>query len=1604
MQTPLFYNKPVDFHKDMCDNVSEMIVRTNPKLSTNTKIMTNGKNVSLDSFDATKNISTSKYKNFKTYNTSLYNKDISKFWTNTDSSHAYKVLQEYDDITVKDDFARQYETFYWAGCEYIDSLEYDEEYGLLAPLWLDEKIPERFVIFRINGPSYWYDETENGVSPKDFNFRKDILEKCEIIKTFDLTENSRLGSYIRRYKNQKGFPESPISFNEEYISFNGINYKTGEFTSKKEHYAERFWQHDDSVLEFDKYITEGFERNNIIVANLLNIQFLFDDPRASEYSFTRYFGLYCDVIKDGDFELSKNGLYNIENEYSYDVKDFSIYNNNPFIAKNENGVLVPFLLNDVTDTDKLPTKSILESEEINSVFCIEDIYGNLHSIDRETDAIAITNISDSNNTYSTLRLDEKEIDLDVFKGFVEHVESITCEYEENTTPSSLHCEIKSQIPPYSKIQVFRTIFGAETIIGEIMSVPHIASGQTVMETGKWEYDMFCGEGMTEEIAASICGSFNDVFDIGIHAYYNNEHIYFISGNSSPVYNTYGIRLVNCQNADNIVSFENDNMLFGSNKYDHVKCSEDEINSFKTGDYLPSKSNNGFSKIIAITTDFDSAEFVDDIVYFPKKKKYDILLDSAGVLVTRTNTTKIYKTFRPSYCRLSFYPVKDFELTTLHDTTKYGDIGELEYENGELRLLQEIYNVIYDSQENPLESIETNINNTDSFTVELILGEGLVVSSQDGTYSITITQDSGSPDTYTVSLSFLLVNSNYTANTTTEINADFAFDTLSTTLNVPMLTYLKSEYTRCYENFNPNLMTLSKTQPWICNWVLKNGVDVREKPYRLNNNPVFGQYSFTPDMNNHEPDPKCYNQEWMYIMSKPFLTSGVDQRRMWSYIGIDIDSIDDFENNLRSTTENWFDVYFKRDSIYTDGYYSTPDYMRKYSLFHNGTELVNARTFFRGVMIEFLSKSDWTEKIDNNLDELKTIYDTSLNDYKFTAVCVPLITMDGSPLYIKQNKIIKNDKFKTITFIHYITGTYFDAIDTYLLKKDPIKDQVNSMEIENICRGKMYIPVSEDAIAENLTKEPISIKGHGTITVSPNPKNTTTMILNGMDTSFLIDFEPYVHDFQQPENDTAVYNGKYYDKAILLVGYSNMPNESRIYSVMKIEDILSDSEMIAKPVQAIDIDQNEYLTVFDKLSHMNPAINANQMHLTTGNSQGVYDSYYILNCNHIQFLNNLNNCVFASIKHSINNTQPNDMIYELVDENGVIHSSENNEYPFAIKVIEPMENAKYEYMSLLYDGNWINYGILPNCASPMFRHTGRFTPLRNDILYYTDPFIREFTQKPNIQDQIKEKFFTGSRHMNTCFDTTISDFGIIHDLCFHRTNEINRNIFKLTNDEKPIYPISNKFAIGHRDVQVFNSSWDPWYFTRTLSNTNEEDCSGTHAMKENKSFFASKCLKTPDVFSFETFSISDNDTTKEILFENKSSHVEMIVNLEDKIIATLNENIHDMFEIYIDKQYSYGDKTTVDDDIIEYIKTNLLKLYQITDIKLWIKEEPTSSEPYFVFSGMDMNNDTKIQNKLKESHVMGISTIDTNQFNRKIIFNIRNRMRYTFGLSIVIEKK
>ena len=1645
----------------LLDKVSRMLVRTNPKLSTNVKIMTNGEKIWLESYDADKNLADSKYKAFVVSSDSKYNKDVVKFYGTLDTVSAFRPLQQYDDLSVKDVFDSQYETFYHCGCEYVKSLDYDEQFGFVAPLWIDENIPEYFVIFKVEEPSY-FNLVDNGEDNlRDMNFKTDILDKCTIVKTFSLKEDSPIGKYIRNYRNQDKFPVSPLYVRMEkggYISFNGISYKTGEFTEAHEHDFERMFTKDETVTGFDNFITGGFERNGIICANLLNLEFLFDDTTSEEYTINRYFGLYCNMVAEGTADIDYAGLYGCGNLYSRNVKNFDQYTVSKVTASNNGGVLIPVVQPQVNQDEildlisQINTERIanhltpLEGEELvenvgkicnisdilfptwdnisaadnpsaadvdaggslnGSVHCIVDRLGNIHSISRS-------------NSYPNgmVRLTDKKVELTDFNGFVKTNRSVTCEYEDKVTPSQLVITINSEIEAYTRFTLKHDNLGD---IGYIeCGVVYDDETQEFLSVAGWyDYDTFSGIGDLSVVAQALADSFNAVFENeGLHAYYYANNVVIEACNSSDTYNLYHIE---CENTTSVpvtsVEISNGGSFCGANDYSHIKIMEMYSNLLQVGEYLPTRSKRGYGKIIAKTIDFEKATIDGDRLVFNEGLYYDVLVDENNVFVNRTNTVRAYDEFDLIYGRLSFFPVHDFDFQTTAPVTQYGDFGELEYER--CYLSADGNDTSEDAEEEAMREYSFEVDGN-TLTIYFENDDDTIVVDIDG---YNVTQDPDDPDTFIVEMIMTHYNPNYVpSGEDTNVEPDFDFSTLTSDLGDGSV--LRSEYMRLYENFSNDFMLLSKTVPYINKWVYHdNGFDVRERKYRLNTNPVFGMNSFAPDpytYNDVSTNPNCFGCEWYYIFDKfPHNEpSNFDFTNMWSYIG-DVCPIDSgstaeetLERMLLDTKTNYFNVFFVRDHIVdtadanSKAFYDTLDYVKKYSLIENGSDKTIAETFFRGAKIEFLQKTDYSAKIDNNINTIKIKSDNMLNGYKFTSVIVPIET--GGVLENPRIRVIRNDVFKFIVMVIFVVRKYKDVLDSG-------ENSIPQFNAGDLTRYLLYNPQKvlnpeaygfdsdDDALSENGIyggERRITVGGRGkvvSITINSPHK------LKGDGTNFINDFSD--------DSRVMIVVKDYYDATRFnILKPTNVEDNCN----MVVEEIFDKIQMsntqqyaqYAKYVPLVD-----YLTQTLHWQHSdNLSISSNGF------------DYCVGYCDATVFADYYNSCDFFNIVNNVNYTQKDDVVYIHVDQNGVVRRSDNNEYTYALRFVMPADNAKYEYLDFSFDGEIVSYFDNPKYAFRMHRYGGWFEPLTKPVIYFKDPFVKDAFNDPYNENPCaitvtdteylyKKLSLLTTRYLNTAFAYNYKGFGMVKQLAYHRVNDTNNNPFKLKDGDKPLYPVSNKFAIGYRDVNVFNSSWDLWYFVKTNTNTDEQLVHGTCSMLEKFAMLGSKCMTLPDTLKIEDFTITDlvdenykSDIEHTVFRSEKSGSVSYVIMVERRLKAYLHGILKDYFARYVLESCSYGDRESIDDDIDRYIEQNIIPLYMFDHFDLYVKKTPNGLKREMKYDYVGSSDAVKLINGLRPDNSFGLSVVDYSEFDKKIVLNTKEQYTYEIAFTLYLKKR
>lgn len=389
-----FLDKPIiDLEKDRS---SHLLLQSNPKLSGNIKLVIDSEeNLFLETMDATSELAQDKYKKKPVNQFTDYPSDIKKYFGDINSELLFTIYNKNSDYTTtKFSFFEQYDNFYSYGTSQLDSKYYDEELSLFAPLWLKRDIPEFFVIFKTPGP------LNKGTYNKQLNNDdiKEIISNSYIIKTFDLRRGSELGNYLRKITEDERFKESPLRvvFNkDELTTWNGISYKEGIIVEKGE-YLNDFYKEDQAINKFEEILTGGFQRNELVSTNLINLEFLFTDETSELFEINRYFGLYVNMIDITEWQIDLEQIINIDNQIPVpvigrDLTDFAVQ---PFTQSNNNGIVLP-VKNDISGLDN----SLLHSGRI------------LNVIDRDNNIFKIKGIDKQN-----ISLYNKEIDINKFTG------------------------------------------------------------------------------------------------------------------------------------------------------------------------------------------------------------------------------------------------------------------------------------------------------------------------------------------------------------------------------------------------------------------------------------------------------------------------------------------------------------------------------------------------------------------------------------------------------------------------------------------------------------------------------------------------------------------------------------------------------------------------------------------------------------------------------------------------------------------------------------------------------------------------------------------------------------------------------------------------------------------------------------------------------------------------------------------------------------------------------------------------------------------------------------------------------------------------------------
>lgn len=1460
------------------DNRSFALLRTNPKLTTNVKLMvdSNGE-IFLSSFRASKELSKIKYQKYPLSEWESYSDDIAAFYSGLSSTEKYSVLKVTSDTSVFSDYKFQYEDQYQYGAIHNITKVYDEQYKIFAPIWLEKKIPTNFVVYRIEDANYSSQYAENVQGQNDRI--KELLKNATIVKTFDLSKSSKIGKYLNNHVNNKLFPESAITFNfseGSQSTFNGIDLINGGFTTKAEQLDKYYTQVDYPEIFNNETITHGFERNEIAIANIINLEFLFDDEMADDYNIYRYFGIYVDALDEGYFTsegMTPAGAINV-NADSYNT----IYNVDSV---------------GISHIDMFPHVSDFDIPQIRWVKDKDGSFYNLKG--------AI------NTPYNRLIISPNKNAADKFIGFAKNGKSVVAL---NNTPNNRGfikltvVDVPSAndrifIGDKTEIEISEYNLGDYVIIADSSILPGRANG-----------NKFSNQGSLQQIAIAISTAIRNGEIVTYKTYVDGTSVIiedYASGNrrrqnALGIYNANTSNFIDIDNGelndiglvDAIVPISTSTlfsewtiytMTGGSENGQCILVDRKEIGNVSVGEWVKVKDSNTFIQIIEIEKDPFNTDLYRVVLSLPTK-------------VSNDNTFEVYERYVTSHGRFSAYDFKDFDFDFY--STRNSAIGDLVYDE-------------YDG--------------VDMFTFYDGLG-GVLESER--------------------------------------------------IEEVAPQSTINNEYDRLNENELKETATLSRIIPTICKFELKDSSNARNLPYILNANEAFGEDNLSPNIEiSAKRKVEYMNMEHFHINKIPSSHYGA---------GKELNNYMDFAwdggitiNKLTDTSFDYFERHFNWNGYYDPIAVAWVDnkVKRLWSKFDAGNNERNSSAVFRGLRYSYLKRKE-------NLKDIPTefINDSTVSDYKFGVVFNYNKTIDSEGNTILGNEVkvysVKNDKFKFIcVFVELnMVNNDVEFLDRYLL-----------YTLNDITLGGLILD----------TNIPFLIDFSNSIS---NPSdNSAEWVLNASEFAVLdgtARFSEYI-----TENNVGEYSWITFDAGGDTYG-------AKVIGVVNDESVLIDGWpwLWDNATNTVDISETRLnpsqfslIPINSTFTYVNGGVNGFGAKLDEINAYNFANRFNQYGS--IEYITIANNGSVTLNDYVLSIESGTDII-----KPSLIRSETDPDRPKAYKL---SSSGIGSVITAREDGGYVTL---------LRRMNGAYNPLFNPVVTFYDVHT-ENKIVPQTPYPTRDKLIYGAfNEMPITFDShryVDESYGYINNYFFHKVNaEDSKNILKLsqTSDKPPLYPKIGEVGIDKKQINVFKSKYAADYFTKALTGISSELVNGTLSPVEKKVFMSSTIMKVKNTYDItrytnvEEVSIESLDkirlnklNTESIHWYESDEQVIIDVYLGEAILAELIEDgISSKFRNYVKPENSYGDKTTLEDDLAIYVDSNISPRFIIDNITIYGIEEKNIETDFY---------STKYVSELTDGGFKPLTNYNIQSYqneglNFRLIYNKRRGYSYNFKLHVKIQ--
>lgn len=1662
----------LDATNNNVDDLSFGLLRTNPTISTNAKLVVDSDGyLFMDAFIASSELSKNNYRKYPINpETGSYSYDLASYFGSLPNDVKFKVGRAGSDYNIYSDYSNQYEVQYNYGASFNATKVYKEQYRFLAPIWLDKNMPTNFVVYRVDGATYENDIFANNISGQNSRILE-LLSKSTIVASYDLTETSNIGKYLRTHVNDKAFPVSPISQNfemDQYTIYRGIDVTKGGFVEKKESLYDELVQHDNLEIFNNQMLTSGFERNGVASANLINIEYLFDDFNANDYDIYRYFGVYVTEKVEGNFDVDR--IIDTENRQGIFIDTSSVTTNFNLTGtaltavdmlpkfsdlrlpslnwvKSKSGTLYHIRNAELfSENDFLPV-SLNKSPE--NEFIGNTIIGTVQLADfsvnlRDFIKIKINEIPSNGDKLFIAPITElKSTGFDVNKFMIAAENSLSAgQYTENkfSINGTVNDVARALSGCISQSEYgFKVKYIDDTIIVEDYAVGatrkasifavnknnvsnffEVVDGVNSTTSTTFTGTFTCSGGSTTiTVTAAAAGSLKagqTIISAGAFITSGTTIVQQLTGTPGGI-GTYSISsgglsggtglplITNNTYTDGLPSsYYNDWDIYfpygGSIKNRAVLVKTENKGNILVGDLVRSGINDNFVKIKQIVQDPISSDL------------WRIIFEK-DVELPASKNINIYQKYKIKYGRFQICDLKDFDFD-FYDTSN-SNLNELDLE-GVISTSHQFYR--YDLASGPNFTTEASKYYANLLPVSV----PEVVNKRKG---VTVLNDEGEINVFNETLS--------------------------------------SEYDRLYENNIKETAVLSRVCPNINKFVLKDGFNARMTPYHLSMSESFGVNNLSPSLDGDTRDPQLLNMEHFHITNTPLnILADIDNLyKNKSYLEFGISrklSLTD----LKSTSFNFFDKYMVWNGAFSNyvmlvdiqqtsvpitgsGSSQTGGTLTKY-IFNGPLSSVN-KTIVAGTGIE---------RAGNNnayFDDVVNLYAGSNTMFTFGDPVIPAvenglkigdivyrnIDSAGAPIqtFVKNKRQVRYSKFSNGSLNNF-ASTVFRGLryvfknrkesERQIPKEFNLTGEVNGYKFGFVVDYNTNIGSTSKAITcvkndkfkficfyINLSLQSAIIRTFNR-KVFYEVQSAINTLGEAINTSIdgVLDFanadwttpKVYIKGLVSPTGKTPKFksqintiNGQY-SYLIFTVG--------GVQRVLKVETVVGDDAIIV----------SGYPTAWTPSSNVpigtgTPWTSPGSIPSTV--QQSITYSYYEGGYGALtEILESIN---AKQISDLINNN-PYEIEYVTVQENG---TTLNNQ--FLINVEDGHEVIKLSALSTTVDSakpksyKVTSVEVGKNVVeredkyfTVMKRMNGDYLPKFRDVVFFEEIYPSSICYTlDNAAQPIKTKqTLLYNRYNNTgvVFGsmyglTGENKFGFIPNYHYHKVNQESADaVLKLSvsSDKLPLYPAIGEIAIGKKDFNILKSKYADDYYTKSILNNGEEPAFGTLNPIEKNSFMSSTIMKVSDAYILSRFNAVKVGSVDELdRFSIKASKDNSIAYYEtnDRIyidvyakFALLDEliekGITKKFNKYVAPSKSYGDITTIKDDLVRYVEYNIVPRFIIESVDLYARESK-DLETSFV-------------------SVQDISDIDQSIYVKQTNYTYQNFTEDRLGFRLIYSKK